>query len=212
MPITFAGLGLRPSSKLRNGLHGYCLECPKRVWNDIGWKTTPATIPCLLPTGLISKNFGHFNSYIGSVTILLGYELKKTDLQCKITSSQGRSVAAKIGSPLESDLSQYFLQIRKGPTDLFEGFPGNTYRRTCSNIIWKHQKFSCLYPKYRRTRSNIIWKRQKFSCLYPKYINLVVCSIPTSIFIFDVFWRTCLSPPFFVLGPTWISYWMDLAA
>ncbi len=39
---------------------------------------------------------------------------------------ENRSVAAKIGSPLESDLSLYFLQIRKGPTDLFEGFPGNT--------------------------------------------------------------------------------------
>jgi hypothetical protein len=36
------------------------------------------------------------------------------------------SVAAKIGSPLESDLSLYFLQIQKSPTDLFEGFPGNT--------------------------------------------------------------------------------------
>jgi hypothetical protein len=36
------------------------------------------------------------------------------------------SVAAKIKSPLESDLSLYFLQIQKGPTDLFEGFPGNT--------------------------------------------------------------------------------------
>ncbi len=36
------------------------------------------------------------------------------------------SVAAKIGSPLESDLSIYSLQIQKGPTDLFKGFPGNT--------------------------------------------------------------------------------------
>jgi hypothetical protein len=35
------------------------------------------------------------------------------------------SVAAKIGSPLESDLSMYFLQIKKGPTDLLKGFPGN---------------------------------------------------------------------------------------
>jgi hypothetical protein len=35
-----------------------------------------------------------------------------------------RSVAAKIGSPLESDL--YFLQLQKGPTDLFKGFLGNT--------------------------------------------------------------------------------------
>ncbi len=64
---------------------------------------------------------------------------------------------------------------------------------------------------YPRTCSNINWKSQKFSCLYPKYINLVVCSIPTSRFFFDFFWRTCLSPPFFVLGPAWISYWMDLA-
>jgi hypothetical protein len=63
----------------------YCLECPRRVWNDIGQKTTPATIPCLMPTGLISENLGHFNSYIGSGTLLLGYELKKTDLQCIIT-------------------------------------------------------------------------------------------------------------------------------
>jgi hypothetical protein len=62
------------------------------------------------------------------------------------------------------------------------------------------------------TCGNIIWKRQKFSCLYPKYTNLVVCSIPTSSFFFDFFWRTCLSPPFFVLGPAWISYWMALAA
>jgi hypothetical protein len=37
-----------------------------------------------------------------------------------------RSVVAKIGSPLESDLSMYFLQLQKCPTDLFEGFPGNT--------------------------------------------------------------------------------------
>ncbi len=37
-----------------------------------------------------------------------------------------RSVAAKIGSPLESDLFMYFRQLQKGPTDLFEGFPGNT--------------------------------------------------------------------------------------
>jgi hypothetical protein len=37
-----------------------------------------------------------------------------------------RSVAAKIGSPLESNLSLYFLQIQKGPTVLFKGFPGNT--------------------------------------------------------------------------------------
>ncbi len=37
-----------------------------------------------------------------------------------------RSVAAKIGSPLESDLSMYYLQLWKGPPDLFKGFPGNT--------------------------------------------------------------------------------------
>jgi hypothetical protein len=37
-----------------------------------------------------------------------------------------RSVAAEIGSPLESDLSMYFLQLQKGLTDLFEVFPGNT--------------------------------------------------------------------------------------
>ncbi len=84
-PTLFAILGLQPSSKLRNGLHGYCLECPKRVWNNIGWKITPATIPCLLPTGLISKNLGNFNSYVGSGTFLFGYELKKTDLHCIIT-------------------------------------------------------------------------------------------------------------------------------
>jgi hypothetical protein len=35
------------------------------------------------------------------------------------------SVAAKIGSALELDLSLYFLQTQKGPTDLFKGFPGN---------------------------------------------------------------------------------------
>jgi hypothetical protein len=58
-------------------LHGYCLECPPRVWNDIGWKTTPATIYCLHPTGFICKNLGHVNSYIGFGTFLLGYELKK---------------------------------------------------------------------------------------------------------------------------------------
>ncbi len=90
MPITFAMLGLRPSSKLQNGLHGYCLEYPKRILNDIGWKTTHATIPCLLPTGLISKNLGQYNSYVGSGTFLLGYELKKTDLQCIITMAAAK--------------------------------------------------------------------------------------------------------------------------
>jgi hypothetical protein len=35
----------------------------------------------------------------------------------------------------------------------------------------------------------MIWKRQKFSCLYPKYTNLVVCSIPTSSF-FSIFFGT----------------------
>jgi hypothetical protein len=54
--------------------------------------------------------------------------------------------------------------------------------------------------------------RNSRACIYPKYTNLVVCSIPTSSFFFDLFWRTCLSPPFFVLGPAWISYWMALAA
>jgi hypothetical protein len=44
---------------------------------------------------------------------------------CMYHTSIG-SVAAKIGSPLESDLSMYFLQIQKGPTDLLKGFPGNT--------------------------------------------------------------------------------------
>jgi hypothetical protein len=82
MPVTFTILELQPYSKLQYGLHGYFHEYHKRVWNDIGWKTTPATIPCLLPTWLIGKNFGHFNSYAGSGTFLLGYELKKNDLQC----------------------------------------------------------------------------------------------------------------------------------
>ncbi len=41
-------------------------------------------------------------------------------------NTEGGSVAAKIGSPLESDLSMYFLQLQKGLTDLFKGFPGNT--------------------------------------------------------------------------------------
>jgi hypothetical protein len=62
---------------MQKGSHGYCLECPKRVLTDIGQKTTPATIPCLHPTGFICKNLGNFNSYIGSGTFLLGYELKK---------------------------------------------------------------------------------------------------------------------------------------
>ncbi len=64
---------------------------------------------------------------------------------------------------------------------------------------------------YRRTHGNRNRKHQKFSCLYPKYTNLVVFSIPTSSFFFNLFCRTCLSPPFFVLGPAWISYWMALA-
>ncbi len=37
-----------------------------------------------------------------------------------------KSVAARIRSPLESDLSLCFLEIQKGPTDLLKGFPGNT--------------------------------------------------------------------------------------
>ncbi len=61
------------------------------ILNDIGWKTTPATIPCLHPTGYICKNLKHFNPYVGSVTFLLGYELKKTDLQCIITMAAAKT-------------------------------------------------------------------------------------------------------------------------
>jgi hypothetical protein len=49
-----------------------------------------------------------------------------TVLSLRILGTSVGSVAAKIGSLLELDLSMYFLQIQKGPTDLFEGFPGNT--------------------------------------------------------------------------------------
>jgi hypothetical protein len=92
MPITFAILGLQPSSKLQKGLHGYCLECSaERVWNDIGWKSTPATISCLHPTWFVCKNLGLFNSYVGSGTFLMGYELKKTDLQCIITMAAAKT-------------------------------------------------------------------------------------------------------------------------
>jgi hypothetical protein len=91
MPLTFAILGLQPSSKLQKGLHGYCLECPKRVSNDISWKTTPATIPCLHPTRFICKNLRELNSYVGCGTFLLGYELKKADLQCIITMAAAKT-------------------------------------------------------------------------------------------------------------------------
>jgi hypothetical protein len=42
-------------------------------------------------TGFISKNLGQFDSYIGSGAFLLGYELKKTDLQRIITMAAAKA-------------------------------------------------------------------------------------------------------------------------
>jgi hypothetical protein len=58
--------------------------------NDIGWYTTSATILCLLLTGLFGKHFGQFQSYVGSGTFILGYELKKTHLQCIVTMAAAK--------------------------------------------------------------------------------------------------------------------------
>jgi hypothetical protein len=45
MPVTFAKMGLRPSFRLQYGPYGWCSFSPGRVLNDIGRKTTPASIP-----------------------------------------------------------------------------------------------------------------------------------------------------------------------
>jgi hypothetical protein len=78
---------------------------------------------------------------------------------------------------------------------------GGTFFQLCccfSFLFWREIGFGFTYYlcTYRRTRGNIIWKRQKFSCLYPKYTNLVVCSIPTSSFISIFFGAPASHCPF----------------
>jgi hypothetical protein len=102
-------------------LHGYFLECPKRVWTDTGQKTIPATIPCLHPTGFICKNLRQFNSYVGLSTYLLGYELKKTYLQCKITMADAKMKIQYMQQTIMEDanlLNKISLTMGKSLVDL----------------------------------------------------------------------------------------------
>jgi hypothetical protein len=70
----------------------------------------------------------------------------------------------------------------------------DTTLQKCSIVVDR------LISEYRssRTRSNMIWKQQKFSCLYPKYTNLDRCSIPTLSFFSIFFGAPASHRPFLV--------------